>query len=201
MKNVIVPLTLVIALVGCNKENDTPWSRLQAASTAPSVANNSPDATVKSWWKVLDAESELAFSTCKETRPLYRPVDAVKKNLLVESVRRERSDDDACSKQTYQRAIGTVDVQSDTRALVYAIVQNSVPPTPGYTMDAEDKVRKEKGLRLRYLLERGDKDQPWKISQLYADDSYCSRTKIDGWCPVYGDSPGTANSFVFAATQ
>lgn len=134
-------------------------------------------------------------------RPLYGIADTVKKDLFVASESRAKSDDDVCRKQTYRREISKVDIQSDTRALVYATVQNSVPPTPGYVMDADDKRRKEQGLSLRYLLERSGADKPWKIAQLYAQESYCSRAKVDGWCAVYGDNSGTANAFVFAATQ
>ncbi|MFE0843118.1 hypothetical protein [Achromobacter insolitus] len=201
MTKFAVLIALTFVLTGCTKDEETPWARLEAASTAPSVATNSPDATVKSWWHVLDTESELAYTTCKETRSLYRPADSARKKLLTEAVLKERSSDEVCSKQTYRREITNVDIQSDTRALVFASVQNSVPPTPGYVMDENDKRRKEKGLRLRYLLERSDREQPWKIAQLYADESYCSLSKVDGWCPIYSDNRGTANSFVFAATQ
>lgn len=194
-------LAIALALTGCNKEQDTPWTRLQAAAPQPSAATNTPDATVKSWWQARDDRANFGAKVCDEMRELYGPVDRTLLSLAASNITDDIADPDRCAPTVYSRDITKVDIQSDTRALVQAHVRNATPPSKGYTMDEDDKQRKGKGRRMQYLLERQDAQQPWKVTQIYSSDRYCVHDSVDGWCVLYKDGSGTANSYVHEYSQ
>lgn len=194
-------LAIALALTGCNKDEETPWSRVKAATPQLIVANNTPDATVKSWWHARDARSNFGSTICAEMRPSYGTVDSALVSLASSNIVEDLTDPNRCAATVYSRDITKVDIQSETRALVQAHVRNATPPSKGYTMDVDDKERKAKGRRMQYLLERQDAQQPWKITQIYSSDRYCVHDSVDGWCVLYKDGRGTANAYVHEYSQ
>lgn len=194
-------LAIALALTGCNKEQDTPWTRLQAAAPQLSLSTNTPDSTVKSWWQARDARVNFSARVCVEMRDLYGPVDQALISLAAGTISNDFADPERCAPTVYSRDITKVDIQSDTRAIVQAHVRNATPPSKGYTMDEDDKQQKGKGRRMQYLLERQDAQQPWKITQVYSSDRYCVHDSVDGWCVLYKDDRGTANDYVQEYSQ
>lgn len=194
-------LALAIVLAGCSKEDETPWTRLQAAAPQLKVAANTPDAAVKSWWHVRDEQERYAVAVCKELTELYRPFRSTLDDLSTQGLLAKLAGEEKCDQQTYQREIVNVDVQSETRALVVAHVRNSKPPTPGYVLNIDERDKKERGVRIQYLLERADNTQTWKIAQVYGQNRYCTVAPVNGWCPLYNQSQGSANTYVFESDQ
>ncbi|MBB1596873.1 hypothetical protein A9973_22685 [Achromobacter sp. UMC46] len=193
-------LALAIVLAGCSKE-ESPWTRLQAATPQLTVAANTPDAAVKSWWHVRDEEARYAVTVCKESAELYRPFRAARDSLSTQGLQANLAANDQCDPESYEREIVNVDVQSDTRALVVAHIRNAKPPTPGYVMNIDERDKKERGVRMQYLLERADNTQAWKVTQVYGQNRYCTVAPVNGWCPLYNQSPGSAHTYVFESAQ
>jgi hypothetical protein len=188
-------------LSACTNNESTPWSRLESAAPKLKAATNTPDATVKSWWQARDARQNFASIACEEMRELYSPIDQTLLSLASDRITADIAAPDRCLPTTYAREITKVDIQSDTRALVQAQVYNSTPPSKGYTLDADDRKEKKRGIRMQYLLERSDTNLPWKIAQIFSDDRYCSHPVVDGWCPIYEGPAGSANAHVWAFSQ
>ncbi len=194
-------IAALFVLSACTDNESTPWSRLESAAPKPKAVTNTPDAAVKSWWQARDARQSFDSVVCAETRELYRPTDQTLLSLANNRITAAIADPDMCLPTTYAREITKVDIQSDTRALVQAQVYNSTPPSNGYILDPDEKKKKERGIRLQYLLERSDTHQPWKISQIYSADRYCFQPVVDGWCPVHEDPAGNANAYVWEISQ
>jgi hypothetical protein len=194
-------LALALALAGCSKQEETPWARLQAATPQLQLAANTPDAAVKSWWQVRDAHDRYTVTACKEMTELYRPFSSAEDTLTTPDLQAKQNGSEKCSLETYERSIVNVDVQSDTRAFVVAQIRNSTPSTPGFPVDADERERKDRGVRMQYQLERADKTQDWKIAQVYGRNRYCEVAPVNGWCPVYNRKAGSANSYVYEFGQ
>ncbi|MNV55254.1 hypothetical protein D3C71_1474840 [compost metagenome] len=201
MTKPVLLLALAIVLAGCSKEEESPWTRLQAATPQLKVAANTPDAAVKSWWHVRDEEERYAVIVCNESAELYRPFRSTREGLSTEGLLAKQAGQDKCDQQIYEREILNVDVQSDTRALVVAHIRNSTPPTPGYVMNVDERDKKERGVRMQYLLERADNTQTWKVAQVYGQNRYCTVAPVNGWCPLYNQSPGSAYTYIFESAQ
>lgn len=193
-------VALAIVLAGCSKE-ESPWNRLQAATPQLKIAANTPDDAVKSWWHVRDEEERYAASVCKELAELYRPFRSTLGELSTQALSANRAGEEKCDTQSYEREVVNVDVQSDTRALVVAHVRNTTPPTPGYTMNIDERDKKERGVRMQYLLERADNTQTWKVAQVYGQNRYCTVAPVNGWCPLYNPSQGSGQTYVFETAQ
>lgn len=197
----VLLLALVVALAGCSKEEETPWMRLQAAAPQVKVVADTPEAAVKSWWEARDQHEKYSLSICKELTELYRPIRSAQDSLATDDLLAKQANQNGCPETSYTRHILNVDVQSDTRALVVAQIQNTTPPTPGYVPDSDERAKKERGDRMQYLLERADKTKSWKIAQVYTSDRYCTVAPVGGWCPVYSNKKGSANTYVFEFDQ
>ncbi|CAB3707719.1 hypothetical protein [Achromobacter pestifer] len=193
-------LALAIVLAGCSKE-ESPWTRLQAATPQLKVTANTPDAAVKSWWHVRDEEERYAVAVCKELAELYRPLRSARDSVSTEGLQANLAGNEKCDQESYDREIVNVDVQSNTRALVVAHIRNSKPPTPGYVMNIDERDKKERGVRMQYLLERADNTQAWKVAQVYDQHRYCTVTPVNGWCPLYNQSPGSGHTYVLESAQ
>ncbi|MDH3063346.1 hypothetical protein QEP16_08510 [Achromobacter insolitus] len=194
-------LVLAIALTGCSKQEETPWARLQAATPQLQLTANTPEAAVKSWWQVRDAHDRYTTTACKELAVLYQPFTSAEDSLATAELQARQNGDEKCSVQTYERSVVNVDVQSDTRAFVVAQIRNTTPSTPGFPVDNDERDRKERGVRMQYLLERADKTQNWKIAQVYGRNRYCEVAPQNGWCPLYTRKAGSANSYVYEFSQ
>lgn len=189
-------LAIAFTAAGCTQEEETPWTRVKAAAPQVTVASNTPDAAVKSWWQARDARSNFGSKICAEMRGVYGPVDGALVSLASANIVEDLTDPGRCAPTVYSRDISKVDIQSDTRALVEAQVRNSTPVSKGYVMDKDEESQKRKGVRMQYLLEREDAQKPWRISQIYSFSRYCSNDSVNGWCVLYDGDKGTANSYV-----
>lgn len=196
-----VLLALAVLLTGCSQEEQTPWMRLQAAVPQLKVTADTPEAAVKSWWLVRDQQEQYSSTVCKELGGLYGPIRSARDGLAAGELLAMQAGRDACDPPSYARDIVNVEVESATRAHVIAQIRNTEPPTPGYVLDNDERGKKERGVRMQYLLERADQDQPWKIAQIYSSDRYCTVAPVDGWCPLYDSKKGSGNSYVFELAQ
>lgn len=163
MKRVLVVAAAAIVLAGCEKpQEQKPPARMAAEQAVGSLssAQNSPDVTVKSWWKAKDAWEKIAQAQCENSNEL---MSSVQKNMETLAGPEIMTSIDCSSSETYERKIEDVQVQSETRALVVARIKNTTPPDPGAPIDSEDQRLKDTGTLIRYTLERSDAKAGWKI--------------------------------------
>jgi hypothetical protein len=81
---------------------------------------------------------------------------------------------------TYAREILKVQNESETRAIVFAVIKNTTPPSSGAQPTEFDKRLREDGIRFRYVVEKTDKG--WKVSQVFR---YFEMGETKQWNKIY----------------
>ena len=201
MKALFVALLVLVVLNGCERQNAKqapPVPMLASNSAANSVSINAatPDLALKTWWKVLDANSEYGYVTCIKAAPDESPLSVNRDKILTGDVKIYFSHHgDRCSRETYSREIDEVKIESDTRATILATIKNSTP-LPG-DVHLEEWQTKERtvGKKYKYLMERDSAQEGWKVSQVYSYTEY----PVNGsnWDTEYDLKYVDTHAFVF----
>lgn len=137
---------------------------LSAPAAAQGVDLGSPEAAVRTYWRMQDALDSIAASIV--TGPADRdPFAAVRRDY--ERTLGGRAAEVLASpfvRQTYAREVEAVDMAGPTRALVQAIIHNTTPLPDGARLTHEQEELRHEGQQFRYMLERdGD---AWRIVQI-----------------------------------
>lgn len=179
MRKIATVFLAAFLLAGCDESNGAQGIEHLSSVAEVEVSAISPDAAVKSWWRLRDAETKDIKERCE-----------IAMNKSSAQVRlRDLSSGDAlkvietrnpCLLTDYHRDILNVDIQSDTRAVVLAKITNITAPEDGVTLTFSELEEKEKGEELRYLLERDAVTGPWKVAQIYYFSTY-----REDWVPVF----------------
>lgn len=191
-----VGAVLSMALVGCLDESKRPEGLVNATKQAEGVAiaTNSPDATVKSWWSVKDAGMLLDREACYEFEKLKRPtIDKLKSLVSSDFPIGQVCIGDLLS---FDRKITKVEIESDTRSVVMAVIKNSTPPEAGAEIDDKDREAKELGEQYRYTLERKDTSSNWHIERIENFPSYAR-----DWQDAYTKPKPSNNRYVYEILQ
>jgi len=196
MKRFLAVSLAAFFLSGCLEKGQQEEGLTKAISAVErtEISRNSPDMTVKSWWRLKDAVAVLDLEECKARMKHAAPYFAKMSELSTPDIYEYRN----CSKapDTYDRRITNVDVQSDTRAVVAAHISNTTAPDEGATLSAEDRKKKEEGDAYQYVLERVDAASEWKISQVSNMPSWSSE-----WRVVFKKPEPSSNRWVFDYQQ
>lgn len=132
------------------------------------VNSISPDSTVKSWWRVLDLREKLLHERCLEQQK--RPAEEKYIHYMEKSAQGDVlatfKKQHACQAETYNRDIQEVKTESETRAIVFAVIKNTTPIPAGAQPSGDAVEEREAGFRFKYVLEKSS--DGWKISQVYS---------------------------------
>lgn len=186
----------MVLLAGCLDEGKRSEGLVNATKQAEEVviATNSPDAAVKSWWSVKDAGMLLDREACYEYERLKSPTIEKLKSLASSDLPIGKvCIDDLLS---FDRKITKVKIESDTRAVVMAVIKNSTPPEPGAELGDRDREAKELGEQYRYTLERKDTSSYWQISRIENFPSYAR-----DWQDAYTKPTPSNNRYVYEQLQ
>lgn len=210
----LLTLALTICLLACQQADTSsmtpssvkaqkiePTSVASAANMAASQATllielSSPDQAVKTWWRFIDMKALADMNTClKEVANAPSTYLAYLPSIAQSDVLRTFTlDPTMCSIDVYSRDIQEVKMESETRALVFALIKNISPPPLGADPDEHDSKSRQDGSRFKYVLEKTS--QGWKVSQVfkYSDINhqinenirgFSKRGKLDVWESVY----------------
>nr|WP_312968699.1 hypothetical protein [Pseudomonas sp.] len=193
---VLVVVTALAVLTGCLEKEEKNRELEEATSHLLSVpiATNSPDATVKSWWAVKDAELLLTAEICREYARMKIPVAEKLAKLKAETF--STAQDCSAGNLKFERRIEKVEVESETRAVVAALIRNTTPPDSGAVLGDKDRIMKESGEKFRYILERTDSNAGWGISVIESFPSYAR-----DWEPAYPPREPSNHVYVFGNYQ
>ena len=196
MKHMALVIASTLMIGGCFEAKEPDKGLAQATKNVETteVSSNSPDVTVKSWWRVKDAGVVMYIEACKGYMRAEAPYLAKLAELSTPEIYNGRE----CPKipDTYDRQITKVDVQSDTRAVVMARIRNTTPPDEGAALTEEEKSRKESGEAYQYVLERKDSSSDWKIAQVSNMPSWAR-----DWQVVFKKPEPSTNRWVFEHQQ
>ncbi len=147
---------------------------------AQAVDLGTPEAAVRSYWRMQDALDSVAASIV--TGPAERdPFAAIRRGY--EQTLGGRAAQVLASpfvRQTYARDVEAVDMAGSSRAFVSAVVHNTTPlPADTYLTHEQQELRSE-GQQFRYLLELDG--GAWRITQIQQWDDLGS-----GWQDIFVD--------------
>lgn len=207
-----IPYSLIAAacslvLIGCSPPSgsatDAAVASSSAAKTTPAaqpevvIDRSSPDAAVKSWWRVLDLQEKIAYDDCNdpatgepsEIAPYYPKIlDGV---MLQSKTPRATS----CILDSYNREIQEVKTESETRAVVFTKIWNTSPIPPGVEPDKYDLQYRADGARFKYLVEKGA--EGWKLAQVYRFEDAWKILETEPWQKIYTPPKGIYPGLVF----
>jgi len=193
---IVIGAVALVMLAGCLERGDKNEQLAKATKNVESIeiAANSPDAAVKSWWAVKDASILLDREVCTEYSRMRSPAQEKLKQLSSDNFPEDRS----CfgGPISFDRKIAKVEIESDTRAVVTAVIKNSAAPEPGASLDDSDRAAKEAGVRYRYTLERKGANDSWKISAIDNFPSYAR-----DWESAYKAPEPSNNRYVYERFQ
>lgn len=173
-------IILTIGLTGCDKiaqilsaqntKTASDTKSVKPDKEEPKTINNieinieSPDLALKTWWRYLDRQKELSLLDCKKNNEAAEvgkfDVSKISSGELEASL---KSRVNHCDKETYEREIREVKLETETRAIAFVTIKNSTPSTAAHTEKEEQ--RRLKGEEYKYLIERSK--EGWKIVQVY----------------------------------
>ncbi|HCN45043.1 MAG TPA: hypothetical protein DIT18_04775 [Pseudomonas sp.] len=166
MKRLALVVMAGSVLAGClDKSSDNAaLSRAIQQASDVKVSAVSPDMAVKSWWALKDAAIKLDNALCLELVKSRARLEEKTKQIAGDSIEYGMTCSDGA--ESYERTIESVDVQSDTRAIVTASIKNVTPADPGASTDSSEQANKKKGSAFKYVLERQDSSSEWKVSKV-----------------------------------
>ena len=176
----ITLIIFTIGLTGCDKitqilsalntSTESITSSVKPDKEEPKTTNNieinieSPDLALKTWWRYLDQQEDLSVLDCKKSKEAAKvgkfDVSKISTGEL-EAALKSRVNN--CNKETFEREIRKVKLETETRAIALVTIRNSTPSTAAYTEKEEEE--RLKGEEYKYLIERSK--EGWKIAQVY----------------------------------
>lgn len=174
MKRLAIVVLVGAMLSGCleSSAKSEAVSKEEKAIESIAVSSNTPDMAIKSWWSLKDANLRLSKALCFDNSKARAEVFTKLRSLAGRDIAVEQ--DCNLMSETYSRSIESVDIQSETMAIVTATIRNTTPPDDGAPFGSEEKAAKEKGSIYKYTLERSDAKSGWVIGKMSRKPYYSS---------------------------
>lgn len=180
------PIFATAVLVGCmNSSAPTSNSRPKVQVR---IENGSPDKAVKSWWLLRDLVAEESLQFCQlateqeQKSPARKFLSDIADGTALKRLTEKQHE---CTPTILSRDIKTVQVETETRAIVIANIKDVSPIPAGGVPDEHDQKYRANGFNYKYLLEKGTGG--WKIAQIYEQDRY-STGGGDPWKAVFEEN-------------
>lgn len=128
-----------------------------------------PDKALKSYWATNDAIGDHARATQHETEAQKRYRSLLKQVMMPGLVKEPT----ASATEKFSRDIESVDVQSESRAVIIARIKNTSPIPLGADVEESDLEARRNGDRYKYVLEKTGAD--WKVAELWEWQDYLNK--------------------------
>ena len=161
-------------LAGCGQSTSSapPSASTSTQPTPPAKVQidlSTPDKALKSYWAVKDsvrsAGVELISKLDSEMKPYKKQVNAVTSEAIANSFFGEDN-----VFETFSRDIIKVDVESESRAVIFVVIRNTTAIPTGVKPSDDEEKRRRDGERYKYVVERDKTD--WKVSEIWEWSKY-----------------------------
>lgn len=182
-----VAIALLLALAACDKKTAEVTSAPSVSNSVPkeklAVDLSTPDSALKSWWRYQDERTARSFEECKDYLKRHEGETKGYAVYIQGTMLEKLSEKRGCTLLRYARDIQEVKVETETRAVAFAMIHNVTPIPEGAVPDELDGKWRKEGRSFKYLLEK--KNGLWLISQVYEANSYPANMP---WKPSYEPS-------------
>ncbi|MDR0274126.1 MAG: hypothetical protein LBI48_02060 [Burkholderiaceae bacterium] len=175
IKFVATAIALVAAfLAGCGQSTSSAPSSASTVTqpTPPAKVQidlSTPDKALKSYWAVKDSvravSVELISKFDSDMKPYRKQVNAVTSEAITNSF---FVVDNVF--ETFSRDIIKVDVESESRAVIFVVIRNTTAIPTGVKPSDDEEKRRRDGERYKYVVERDKTD--WKVSEIWEWSKY-----------------------------
>lgn len=143
-------------------------------NTSVKIDTTTPDKALKSYWDVRDATRVGMIVHFRQSIGEYRNFEKQLANITTDSLIKNLQLNIG-RVETFSRDILEVKVESESRAVVLAVIKNTTPVPANAESTQSDEERRLNGERYRYIL---DRDQSgWRVAEIWEWATYPS----PGW--------------------
>ena len=171
MKNItVIGVIVLMGLIACSKTEPPPSAEKHTTINVP-LELATPDKALKTYWAVRDSVgvklTEEYTMTADRAKVAQSQLGMVVDAPLLKSLTAFN-----LTPETFSRDILEVKVESESRAVIVAVIKNTTPLPAGGEMSKFDEERRRDGERYRYVLEKGQTG--WRVSEIWGWDTYPS---------------------------
>lgn len=172
VRSFMLAVSLALCISACGGGGDTDIRDFKSVGSKvamPDVDLSTPDRAIKSYWATLDAIRMTEHEMGLQVRSHFREAAAPLNSLFTAEVRRTREGRETAI-ESFNRDIASVEVETESRAVIVATIRNTTPIPEGAELSRYDEERRRDGERYRYVLEReGD---GWLVAEVWAYRDY-----------------------------
>ena len=161
---------LLATLTACSKTEPLPSER-KVSSVKVNLDLATPDKALKSYWAVRDSVRSKQVELFAQNKEGYQSAEAQMSEVADGALAKNFSFD-IIPFETFSRDLIDVKVESESRAVIIAVIKNSTPIPAGAEMSKFDEERRRDGERYRYILEKNQAG--WRVSEIWEWREYPS---------------------------
>ena len=166
-------------LTACSKTEPLPSER-KVSSVKVNLDLSTPDKALKSYWAVRDSVRSKQVELFTQNKEVYQSA-AAQMSEVADGVLAKSFSFDIIPLEIFSRDLLDVKVESESRAVIIAVIKNSTPIPAGAEMSEFDEERRRDGERYRYILEKNQTG--WRVSEVWEWSTYPS----DAWKKIKPD--------------
>lgn len=169
MKKMLLSSLFAAMLVsGCGNQSTS--ENNEAAAPPPTIDVSTPDRAVKSLWAAIDWHRAVEAADAKRLaksgpelswQKLYAQLNG--KEIVAQSTK-------TFEFEKYSREILQANVETESRAVVLAVIKNITPLPTGAALKNYEKKLRDEGSRIKYVLEKSGAN--WQISEAWEWEDY-----------------------------
>ena len=178
-KFTICTAVLLATLTACSKTEPLPSER-KVSSVKVNLDLSTPDKALKSYWAVRDSVRSKQVELFTQNKEVYQSA-AAQMSEVADGVLAKSFSFDISPLEIFSRDLLDVKVESESRAVIIAVIKNSTPIPAGAEMSEFDEERRRDGERYRYILEKNQTG--WRASEVWEWSTYPS----DAWKKIKPD--------------
>lgn len=178
---ILLSMTVLMLVVACGDSVTPPIKNAAANVPAPAVDVSTPDKALRSYWSTMDSVRAYRRQVYEESVPKLATVDAALNKVLAPPLMKVFAASKDGAPETFSRDIIEVKVESDSRAVVQAVVKNTTPIPAGADVTRQDEEARRHGEPYRYILEKGEGG--WRVAEIWEWEKYMQQ----GWRKRYPD--------------
>ena len=178
-KFTICTAVLLATLTACSKTEPLPSER-KVSSVKVNLDLATPDKALKSYWAVRDSVRSKQVELFTQNKEVYQSA-AAQMSEVADGVLAKSFSFDIIPLEIFSRDLLDVKVESESRAVIIAVIKNSTPIPAGAEMSEFDEERRRDGERYRYILEKNQTG--WRVSEVWEWSTYPS----DAWKKIKPD--------------
>jgi hypothetical protein len=168
MRKLLQPLILIALISACSRPAEPVTSAIPGVAIAP-IDLSTPDRAIKSYWAVRDKVRHAHYEMLRRSIDVYRSAEKEIGSVSGGALARSFAWD-VIATPNFGRDILDVKVESESRAIVIAVIKNTTPLPAGAEVSKFDEERRRDGERYRYVLEKDASG--WKVSEIWAWERY-----------------------------